>query len=572
MVATLARLRLRLLRNTLLREKWRIVLLVLGLAYGLALLGLAVAGLVALGVAAGPEVRDVVVVVAGSLLVLGWIVVPVVAFGMDDTLDPQRFSPFLVPSPRFAVGLLVASVVSIPGAITVLLCLATALVWVGSGPPGQRVGATAVGLVTGALGAVLCVLLARVSTTAAAGFVRGRRGRDMAGLVGFAAIIALAFVPSLLQSVSLDLATFRMIADVLAWTPLGVPWAIPADVAAGSFGIAAARLGVLVVTLAVAGRLYVWLLYRSMTTVGSGGGGTVERSSRLPFANALLARARSHAQPEGSGSTGGGGPRGLLGALGLAMTPATAAVAGRSLRYWRGDPRYVASAGSIALMPLMAILVAFLASTQGDVAPRAAFGIASLFLGPIAAWLGAWSLHNDVAYDSTAFWLHVSTGARGSEDRFGRVLGIAVWLVPAVVILAVVPPVVLGQAVYVPAVLGGTLALLGAGFGVSSVMSVTTPYPAPPPGASPLSTKSGGAMLSMVAQLVSMLAVGILVLPAFATLLLVVLVDPAWGWLTLVVGAASGMGWLVLGVRRGGALYERRSVAVLTSIRGWPTH
>ena len=56
MVATFARLRLTLLRNTLLREKWRIILLVIGALYGLGLLLAAVSGLALLN-AADDELR-----------------------------------------------------------------------------------------------------------------------------------------------------------------------------------------------------------------------------------------------------------------------------------------------------------------------------------------------------------------------------------------------------------------------------------------------------------------------------------------------------------------------------------
>lgn len=546
MVATLARLRLRLLRNTLRREPWRIVLLALGALWGLAMVPLVVAGLVVLGVTAEPEVRDAVLVLAGSALVLGWVVVPVVAFGLDDTLDPQRFSPLVAPSPRFAFALFVAGAVSVPGVVTVIACLATAIVWLGQGDVGQRLATAALALVMGALGAVLCLLLARVATTAAAGVLRGRRGRDVAGIIATFAVLAVALLPSAVQGVEFRLPSLTGVAQALAWSPVGAPWAVPADVAAGAWGTAAARLAIVLVTLALAGVAYLRLLRRSMTGVGSGGGPAGTRSGRLPFAHALLAWL--------------GRPREVLG---LPLTAGTAAVAGRCLRYWRGDPRYLASAGSISVLPLLAVLIAAISTTQGEVEPAAAFGIASLVLAPILAWFGPWSIHNDVAYDSSAFWLHVATGVRGAEDRLGRVLGMAVWVVPLSLVLAVVPPVLLDRGAYVPAVLGGTLALLGAGFGISSVASAVLPYPAPPPGANPLGTQSGFTVAAL-GQLASFVGLGVLVLPTALTLIPVVAVGPAWGWLTLAVGLATGAACLVVGVRKGGALLEARSVDVLT--------
>ncbi|WP_313555519.1 hypothetical protein [Miniimonas arenae] len=564
MVATLARLRFTLLRNTLLREKWRIVLLAVGGLYALGLLAFAVAGMVALGVAADAQVRDTVLVLLGSALVLGWAIVPMVAFGLDNTLDPQRFALYLTPTPRFAFGLFVAGAVSIPGAVTVLVSVTTALAWVGSGTTAQRVSAALVALVTGLLGAATCLLLARVTTTAASGLMRGRRGRDLAGVVATGAVLVVSLVPVLLQSVGLRLSSFDALAGVLAWTPLGAPWAVPGDVVVGRWGVALARLAVVLATLALAGVLYLRLVRRSMVSVGSGQGPSAERTGRLPFAQALLREPAVASQ---------GARAGVIAPVRLRTTPAAAAVAGRSLRYWRGDPRYLASTGAIALMPVLVLLLTWLVTSQSsDVAFREVLGWAVLALGPVTAWIGAWSIHDDIAYDSTAFWLHVAAGVRGADDRLGRVLGLAVWLVPTVVLLAVVPPVLLGRGAWVPAVLGISLVLLGGGFAVACVFSAALPYPAPPPGANPMSSQSGGSVLAFAVQLLSFAVLGLLVLPTALTLIPVFAGSTAWGWLTLAVGAVTAVVWLAVGVRWGGRILDRNAVTVLTRIRSWPRH
>lgn len=557
MVATLARLRFQILRNSLKREKWRIILLILGALYAFGVLAVVVVGAFALGVTAEPEARTNLLVLLGSLLVVGWIVVPVLAFGVDDTLDPQRFTILVAPSPRLALGLLVGGAVSIPGLATVLACLAVSLAWLGSGSVGERVLGFVVAVVGGLLGAVLCLLLARLSTTAGAGLLRARRGREVASLIGFALVMLLAFTPSILQSFTFEPPwdSISGIAHVLAWTPLGAPWALPADAMAGDWLHLLARLAIVVATLVLGYLGYLVLLRRSMTSVGSGGGPSAQRASRLPFTHRLL--------------TWFGSERSVLG---LPLTRGTAAVAGRSLRYWRGDPRYLASAGSIALMPLIALLLAFTFSRQDGVQIAGALAGASLALAPIAAWFGSWSISNDIAYDSTAFALHLTTGVRGREERLGRVLGIAVWLVPVCLVLAILPPAVLGRGEYVPAVLGGTLALLGVGFGVSCIASVMVPYPVPPPGANPMSTQQGAVVITMIAQLGSFVAMGVLVAPTALTLIPVVAGGSGWSWLTLVVGTLSGLICLVLGVRIGGQMYEQRAVSVYERITSWPKH
>ncbi|OJX97999.1 MAG: hypothetical protein BGO96_14030 [Micrococcales bacterium 73-15] len=563
MVATLARLRFQILRNSLRRESWRLILLILGGLYALSVVGLVVAGAFALGVTVGAEARGDLLVLVGSLLVLGWIVIPVLAFGMDNTLDPQRFAVYVAPSPRLALGLLVGGAVSIPGLATVLASLALSIAWLGSGGFGERVLGFVVALLGGVLGALLCLVLARLSTTAGAGLMRARRGREVASLIGFVLVMALAFTPSLLQSFTFSL-TWESIetpARVLAWTPLGAAWALPADAVAGSWLVLIARLALVVATLVVAYLGYLALLRRSMTTVGSGGGPSGQRTSRLPFAHRLIAWF-------GDGPGIGAGRS----VLGLPLTRGTAAVAGRSLRYWRSDPRYVASAGSIVLMPLLAVLLAFVISNQDGIPRTSALAVASLLVAPIAAWFGSWSISNDVAYDSTAFALHVTTGVRGAEDRLGRVLGVAVWLVPVCLVLAAVPPAILGRSEYVPAVLGGTLALLGAGFGTASIASVLVPYPAPPPGSNPMASQQGSVGLTMVAQLGSFLAMAVLVAPTALTLIPTIGVGATWGWLTFAVGVATGVICFVLGIRLGGRLYDQRAVAVLDRIKSWPKH
>ncbi|HEY5554638.1 MAG TPA: hypothetical protein VIK43_06900, partial [Cellulomonas sp.] len=89
MVAHLVRLKLRLLANGLRRSVWQVVGLVVAALYGLGFVTGALAGLVALSTQDAEFIRTILVL-AGALLVLGWWVLPVLAFGVDETLDPAR--------------------------------------------------------------------------------------------------------------------------------------------------------------------------------------------------------------------------------------------------------------------------------------------------------------------------------------------------------------------------------------------------------------------------------------------------------------------------------------------------
>ena len=116
----------------------------------------------------------------------------------------------------------------------------------------------------------------------------------------------------------------------------------------------------------------------------------------------------------------------------LPGTPA-GAVAARSVTYWRRDARYVVAIGMMPLLPLVLLV-------------PAAGGSQTWLLGMalLAGYLLGYGTHNDLAYDGTAFWLHVSTGAPGRADRLGR-------LAPTAALGAVLVP---GYAVLSSAVTG----------------------------------------------------------------------------------------------------------------------
>ena len=119
MVAHLLKLKLTLLRNSLRRSPWQIVGLVLGALYGLGMLGLLLAGLFFLSLN-DPELARTATVLAGTAAVLGWALIPVLATGVDLTLDPARFVTFAVPLPKMLTGLALGGLIGIPGAVTLL--------------------------------------------------------------------------------------------------------------------------------------------------------------------------------------------------------------------------------------------------------------------------------------------------------------------------------------------------------------------------------------------------------------------------------------------------------------------
>ena len=114
--------------------------------------------------------------------------------------------------------------------------------------------------------------------------------------------------------------------------------------------------------------------------------------------------------------------RGGLGWFAVAPGTPTGAVAARSLLYWLRDARYLVN---ILVVPVAAALATVPLLIAGVPLP-----IVALVPVPIMALFFGWLPHNDVAYDSTAVWMHIASGIRGAADRFGRLVPILLIGIP----------------------------------------------------------------------------------------------------------------------------------------------
>ncbi len=145
------------------------------------LLGLLLSAVLAVPVAAGLTLmltfaafqpatsRDVAVVVFSSA-VLAWLFVPVLGFGLDETLDPARFAVFPLRAGQLLTGLFAASAIGLGPMMTVLVVLGAAL-GAASGPVGTVVAVAAAVLVV-----ALCLALARLVVTVLSGLLRQQAG------------------------------------------------------------------------------------------------------------------------------------------------------------------------------------------------------------------------------------------------------------------------------------------------------------------------------------------------------------------------------------------------------------
>ncbi len=519
MVAELVRLKLALLRNSLKRSVWQMIGLILGGLYGLGILGLILFGLVTLGFA-DPELAHTILVLAGSLVILGWMIVPLVASGVDMTLDPARFVTFSVPMNTLIAGLTAAGLVGIPGVVTLIASLGTAAVWWRN--PASLIAA----LICAVVAVLTCVVFSRLVTTATTSLSASRRFKDVSGIVAFIPLILLGpIITASMTGIRNVQDLLPALAETMSWTPLGAVWSVPGDVALGHSGQAVLKFLIAVATLALA--LWLW---------------------KVLLAKALVTPVHQSVNRRTAGK---------LGFFGLFPGTPAGAVAARSLTYWFRDPRYGAS---LIVIPLLPVILWFSASQSGSL------GLLNI-LGPVTAFLLAWSISADISYDNTAFSQHVSTGVNGVADRIGRAVACGLVALPICLLFVLGTAWINSGWAQLPALAGLTLGTLLSGLGLSSVISARFTYNVPLPGDSPFKTPPGSGMQMFVVQMGGWLVLGVLIMPELILAIVAFTTGKAlFAWLTLAVGMILGSVFLIVGIRMGGRWFDNRTPELLSAV------
>ena len=522
------RLKLRIMRNGLRGRPRRVVLFVLGAIGGLWAAVLGFAAFAAAGFA-GPSTRDVYVAYLGTGLVLAWVLLPLLFFGVDETLDPSRFALLPVRPKLLATGMLAAACVGIPPAATLGASLGSV---VGAATHGGA-GAAVVAVLGALVGLALCVAASRAVTSAFATLLRSRRARDATALL----IALLAVSCSPLQGVLIGgfaaghTSRGQLAAHILGWTPLAAPYVAYADAVAGHWALVPLRFAVGLAGIAA----LLWWWSRTLES-------------------AML------------GVASGSGPRGLakgtpVDALyprllrGLPKTRFWALVV-REVRYWWRHPRR--RAGLIALLAASVFLPFGLRISAGQPDQAIPLPIAMVFGGVFVGLV----LANQFGNDGSAYGLHLLTGVPGKAEIGSRVLGLGLFTVPFLLLGGVAVGLLTGAADQLPAAIGSTFAAFGVGSGVASVVSVLVPYElpdSPNPFASGTGRSGAKGLLSFVGMIVSWVLVGPVIV-AYE------LLPSGVRWSLLFLGVAWGVlfGWL--GALAGGALLDRRTPEVLMAV------
>ena len=252
MARLLVQLKLRLLRNALRSSTQAKVSFIISTIFaGLVAVGTFV-GLAALrGHAASVDLTTVVF----TIFAFGWLILPLLAFGLDGTLDPATLALYPLRTRPLAVGLLAASATG-AWPLANLIGLLGVTVGLARGGLGLLVALLAVPLEV-----LFCITLARFVTAGLAGLLRSRRGKDLAAFL-IIPIFALyevftQVVPKLTAEGKLTPASFAGVDVWMRWIPPGLAAHAIQDASTGHPGTAFLRLALLTAVVVVLGRLWI---------------------------------------------------------------------------------------------------------------------------------------------------------------------------------------------------------------------------------------------------------------------------------------------------------------------------
>jgi ABC-2 type transport system permease protein len=391
------------------------------------------AGLAALrGNAAGVDVTSVVF----TVFAFGWLILPLLAFGLDATLDPATLALYPLRTRPLAAGLLAASatgawpLANVVGLLGVTIGLAR-------GASGVLVAVLAV-----LLQVLFCIVLARFVTTALARLLRSRRGKDLGALLVlpiFALYEAFAqVVPRLTAEGKLTVASFAGVGGWLRWIPPGLgPRAIQ-DASDGHPGTALLRLALLAAIIVVLGWLWIRFLGRALVTADTSTQSSAVHGAALPF-----------------------------GRYGLRGT-----VAARFWLYQRREP------GSLIYWGLIAVIM--VAASVSTIRTPSYLGALLGSAGFGAAFIGVFHA-NSIGMTGPAFGVEAMalSGRRALRSYLsGQNLALGIIAVPLLTAISFGLAAVAGHPADGFLGMAVDLAGIGAGLALSNIFTVALPYPA----------------------------------------------------------------------------------------------
>jgi ABC-2 type transport system permease protein len=495
MARLLVQLKLRLLRNALRASKGTkagfIVSTILAVA-GAVFIFIVLARLHGHGAAV-----DLTTVIF-TVFAFGWLILPLLVFGLDGTLDPATLALYPLRTRQLAGGLLAASATGVWPLANVIGLLGVTM-GLASGGFGVFVAVLAV-----LLEVAFCITLARFVTTSLARMLRSRRGKDFAVLLVLPIFVLYEFfiqvVPRLTAEGKLTAASFAGVDKWLRWIPPGLAAHAIQDASDGHPGAALALLGLLAAIIVVLGWLWVRALGRALVTADASTQSAAVHGTALPFAR-----------------------------FGLRGT-----VAARFWIYQRRDPLSLIYWGIIAVIMVVC-------SISTVLTPQYMIGliISGVFGG---AFVGIFHA-NAIGLSGGAFGLEAMAlnGRRSMQAYFsGQNLAFGVIAVPLLTAVS------FGLAAVAKHPVDGFLGMavdlvgIGAGLALANIFTVTSAYPVEKRGGTPMPRAATGYNgMAVGSQLVTMLGVAVAVTPVILAAVFTQTVTPAIRIPVLVLGAAA---------------------------------
>lgn len=564
MAATLVAMKLRMLWAGILRERWKILLFAfVGIYFGFMYIGLHV--LVGAAMSGGNTAfLGAVTTVAATALLLLWIVAPVVGYGFDDTLNPRRFAPFVAASDSLAHALVLATMMGMGGLATALLLLLPVNGWMAAGH--WLTALTALLIIP--LAVYMYSLVGRLcSTWLGRMLVSSQKRRDLTSFVSvllFVAIMAPMGIYLAMLGRFLTTDAVFSAARLLVWTPLVTPIAVPWLIDSGQWvavGVQVVYAGMLIIALLKLWKrvLHVAMVGRS-TTISSEGRRAIDE--RRHIIDESLMQVVDSSAPYNMATD----LRTIDLWRKLRCSPATSAVAARTTREWIKDPRLSSSLASLLLFPVLLIFLPRLAPVN-SMGSSASAVLPLVLLIPLLLGLTV-GMH--VSYDSTAFWMHVSSGISGRADRWGRFLGALPLSIPLLLLIGGFVSYFFGTL----SPMTWIILLFAVFFIAAGLTSTFTGYfsiGVPPPGTNPLSSKGNGNLL------VSFIAMGVLAIATvvfFAPIGIALLIwsSTSGEIIVVVIAVIWSVVVLVGGMEVGSRVFNRGQAHLLAVIRSWPGH
>ncbi|NES16349.1 MULTISPECIES: ABC transporter permease [Micromonospora] len=539
------RLKLRVMGNNFRGQGWRIALFVVGVLFGLWVAAGAFFALAAPGLAGEPRFALLTAAFGGGLLVLGWLLLPLVFFGVDETLDPARFALLPLPRRTLVTGLFAAALVSVP-LLATLVAVAGLVVTAGALGGWAAALVSVLGIVGGLL---LCVAAARAVTSAFATMLRSRRVRDLAAvlLAVLAALLGPLQIAVLAAVRHADWDRLTGAARVIGWTPLGAPWTAGVEVAEGRPWAALVKL---LITVAALGALLFWW-------------------SRT-LESAMVGTATAGPSRQRRGPAGGPVAQLFPRAVGWARRDRFGALVARECRYWWRDARRRANLITIAVVGVFVPVMVNLGGSRlvedggqafdGTVpySSPVRLSLSMLFVGVVASV----TLANQFGFDGSAYAANVVAGVPGRLELRARMTAFAVYVVPILVAVAIILATLLGRPAWLGVMAGTLFAAYGVGLAINAFVAVLGGY-ALPETSNPFAMNSGAGAAKGLLTLLSMVASALVAVPM---VLAAALLGGAWLWLALPVGLAYGVGAALLGAYLAGDVLDRRQPELLSAV------